>query len=177
MRTPRQISEYLQELGAAKHYDPEAASPEALVVGSDHATWLEPDVTGNPCRIGILVQIPATSFSINLQELPADSATDLQRHPHESVHCVIEGEGYSEIGPRTVSWKAGDFVYTPPWVWHRHYSTGSGVTRMLLVENSPLLETLGLAQRDSAGNIAYADLEDSVPGGGQRVRAAAGGAS
>ncbi|MCW2986982.1 MAG: hypothetical protein JWR63_4552 [Conexibacter sp.] len=172
MRAPRGIAEYLEELGAAKHYDPEAASPDALVVSSDSATWLEPEVTGNPSRIGILADIPATSFSVTLQEIPAESATDLQRHPHESVHCVIEGSGYSEIGPRVVQWQAGDFVYTPPWVWHRHYSSGAGATRMLLVENSPLLETLGLAQRDSAGTIAYTDLPAGDVGGGQRVSTA-----
>lgn len=83
----------------------------------------------------------------------------MQRHLHESVHCVIEGTGYSEIGPTTHDWGPGDFVYTPPWIWHRHYNTGSDTARMILVENSPLLDQLGLNRRDSLGLVTYAEAE------------------
>jgi gentisate 1,2-dioxygenase len=95
-----------------------------------------------------------------LQEIPAGEASDLQRHNHESVHVVMEGSGYSEIGEARVEWKAGDLVYTPIMAWHRHYNTSDETVRMLLVENSPLLESLGLNRRESAGNIPYDQLTD-----------------
>ncbi len=97
-----------------------------LITHPASATWLDPAVTGNPCHIGALPDVPARSMAFYLQELPPHSAGDLQRHRHESVHIVTAGAGYSEIGPETVRWAAGDFVYTPPWVWHRHYNDGDG---------------------------------------------------
>lgn len=153
------FDEWMRKLHEMKDHDPENGMPESLVTTGDSARWLESDVTGNPCRIGVLLEVPARSMELYLQELPAGTATDLQRHPHESVHCVTAGSGYSEIGPRTVYWKAGDFIYTPPSVWHRHYNHGDVAVHMILVENSPLLSALGVARRDSAGNIPYKDLD------------------
>jgi gentisate 1,2-dioxygenase len=139
-----------------KDYDPEAELGEDLVTSSDRAIWLDPAMTGNPAEIGVLLGVPARTMEFYLQRLAPGVAGDLQRHRHESVHYVIEGEGHTEIGPETVRWRTGDLVYTPPWVWHRHYNDGPAAARMLLVENSRLLETLGLNQRESAGEIPYA---------------------
>lgn len=155
MNTSSAIETWLQKLRAMKHYDPEAGMPEDLVVGPDRAHWLGPDVTGNPTRVGILVDVPAASMEFYLQEIPPREASDLQRHAHESVHVVLHGSGYSEIGPKTVHWKKGDLVYTPPWVWHRHYNDGTETVDMLLIENSRLLDYLGLNQRESAGLLSY----------------------
>jgi gentisate 1,2-dioxygenase len=41
-------------------------------------------------------------------------------------------------------------------VWHRHYNDGAERVRMLLVENSPLIDALGLGERESAGEVSYA---------------------
>ncbi len=107
-----------------------------------------------------MLDIPSSTLECALQEIPTCGSSDLQRHTHESVHYVIEGDGYSEIGSATIPWSTGDFIYTPVWVWHRHYNTGAGAVRMLLVENSRLLETMGVARRESAGLIRYAELAD-----------------
>jgi len=149
--------EIFAQLKAAKEYDPVATMPEDLVVGSDTAFWLDSEQIGNPSRIGLLPDCPARTMAFVLQEIPPGGSTDMQRHPHESVHCVVEGEGYSEIGGRTVQWRDGDFIYTPPWVWHRHYG-GTRTTKIILVENSPVLELFGVSQRDSAGLISYEEL-------------------
>jgi quercetin dioxygenase-like cupin family protein len=149
---------WLAQMKAMKEADPEASMPEALVTRSDSARWLDSALTGNPCRIGVLLDVPTRTMEFYLQEIPATQASDLQRHPHESVHYVLDGSGYSEIGPRRVAWTTGDFVFTPPWVWHRHYA-GEGTVRMLLVENSRLLEHMGLNRRDSAGSISYAEFK------------------
>lgn len=134
--------------------------PDGLVVSSEQAHWIEPSESSNPSRIGPLLDIPTRSFDLTLQEIPGTSATDLQRHAHEAVHYVAYGEGYSEIGARTCPWKTGDFTYTPPWVWHRHYNTGQRTARLLIIENSKLLEQLGVHQRQSAGLIDYATYQD-----------------
>jgi mannose-6-phosphate isomerase-like protein (cupin superfamily) len=133
--------------------------PEPMVFRGDDARWIESDVTGTPSRIGVLLDTPARTMDFYLQEIPAGGSSDMQRHIHESVHCVISGAGYSEIGPVRVEWGPGDFVYTPPWVWHRHYNPGDEPVRMILVENSPLLDHLGLNRRTSAGLVTYDELD------------------
>jgi gentisate 1,2-dioxygenase len=128
-----------------------------LVVHSAEARWI-----GDPKKnsIGILDMIPARTSWFALQAIPHGGASDLHRHPHESVHCVLEGEGYSEIGPDRVEWKQGDFIYTPPRVWHRHYNSGAAAVRMIVVENSGLLQFLGLEERgESVGSITYDELQ------------------
>lgn len=158
-RVMADFDDWLRKVHDMKDYDPERSIPESLVTSPDSAHWLDPELTGNPSRIGVLVEVPARSMEFYLQEIPPHSATDLQRHVHESVHYVTEGSGYSEIGPNTVRWGRGDLVYTPTLVWHRHYNDGAEPVRMLLVENSKLLDALDLNQRHSAGNIAYKELE------------------
>lgn len=132
--------------------------PDSLVTSPSSARWLDRATTGNPSRIGVLPDVPSRTMEFYLQELPPGTAGDLQRHRHESVHVVLEGVGYSEIGTRSVRWSAGDLVYTPPWVWHRHYNDGPAAVRMLLVENSRLLEALGLNERESAGEIPASEI-------------------
>jgi gentisate 1,2-dioxygenase len=148
---------WLRQAAEMKHVDPEADLPKALVHASADAHWLDPAMTGNPSRIGAMPEVPSATMEFYVQELDPGTAGDLQRHRHESVHFVIEGDGYSEIGPRTERWSTGDLIYTPPWVWHRHYNDGQRPVRMLLVENSRLLAALGLNERESAGETSYAD--------------------
>lgn len=151
---------WLEDLRTMMNRKPDEDLPEGLVTSPDSAMWLEPGVTKNASRIGLLIDVPAKSMEFYLQELPAGEASDLQRHNHESVHVVLDGSGYSEIGGRRVEWKPGDLIYTPVMAWHRHYNTSGETVRMLLVENSPLLESLGLNRRESAGNIPYRQLSD-----------------
>lgn len=154
------MAEYLGKLKEVIEYDPESRLPEGLVVHPDQARWIGEEITHNPSRIGVLLDIPTRSMEFILQEIPPRASSDLQRHLHESVHYVIEGSGYSEIGPEKLEWSTGDFIYTPVWVWHRHYNTGDDTVKMLLIENSRLLEPLGLNRRESAGMISYGELGD-----------------
>ena len=152
------LTHYLAKLRKVIDYRPEAAMPENLVVASDSAHWIGPETTHNPCRIGLLLDIPTKSLELALQEIPVGGSSDMQRHTHESVHYVVSGTGYSEIGARRVAWGAGDFVYTPVWVWHRHYNNGAEPVRMLLVENSRLTDAMGVSRRESAGLVTHAEL-------------------
>jgi quercetin dioxygenase-like cupin family protein len=154
-RSDAHFEEWMESLKVMKDPRPDERLPESLVTRPDSARWFGPEVTGNPSRLGILLDVPARTMEFILQEIPEGASSDLQRHPHESVHCVTEGSGYSEIGVQTVEWEAGDLIYTPPNAWHRHYNSGTGTVRMLLVENSRLLEGMGLNRRESAGNISY----------------------
>lgn len=154
------LDEWLASVRRMKDFRPEESLPDNLVCSAFDPHWLDSDLTGNPSRIGVLLDVPSHTMEFLLQELEPGSAGDLQRHRHESVHFVTEGHGKSEIGPRTVRWGPGDLIYTPAWVWHRHYNDGDGVARMLLIENSRLLEALGINERESAGERSYMDLAE-----------------
>jgi mannose-6-phosphate isomerase-like protein (cupin superfamily) len=148
-------------VGRLKHianYDPERGLADMpLVTHEDQAHWIDESITHNPGRIGLLLDIPAKTMELLILEIPPGKTSDLQRHTHESVHCVVEGEGYSEIGPQTLQWRAGSFIYTPVWVWHRHYNTGNVPAKLITVENSRMLEAMSLARRESAGLVTYAE--------------------
>jgi gentisate 1,2-dioxygenase len=163
------FEQYMSKLAEMKSFDPDRQLPEHLVVGAADAHWLGPEMTGNPSRIGILVDCPARTMAFVYQEIPAGEASDLQRHAHESVHFVVAGSGRSEIGESTVPWSEGDLVYTPPWVWHRHYNDSDVDVRMLLVENSGILDHLGLNRRESAGLISYSDFMNGDHNGNQQA--------
>ncbi|MED4600632.1 cupin domain-containing protein [Paenibacillus validus] len=150
-------NEFLANLKKLKQRDKQEISADGLVVHPEDAIWLDSKATGNPTEIGILVDIPAKSMEFYLQRIPANSSSDLQRHVHESIHYVLEGEGYSEIGNQVVKWSKGDFVYTPPWIWHRHYNPNDSDVRMLLIENSRLLDSLDANRRESLGLVSFAE--------------------
>ena len=129
---------------------PSAARP--IVV---HAAELEPlpaNQVHNPTALSIAGKLPTASFEIFRQTIPPGLSSDMQRHHHETVHFVISGEGHSEVEDETAAWAAGDFVYTPPWTWHRHYNDSPDhPVEFLTIENSRLLGLLGVGRRQSAG--------------------------
>lgn len=120
-----------------------------------HSAELEPlpvDRVHNPSELAIAGTLPTSTFEIFRQRIPGGESTDMQRHHHETVHAVLAGAGHSEIEDETVTWAAGDFIYTPPWTWHRHYNDSSHEPVLFLtIENSRLVELLGLTRRQSAG--------------------------
>jgi gentisate 1,2-dioxygenase len=119
-----------------------AAELERLPAGQVH----------NPTELNIAGRLPTTTFEIFRQTIPAGLSSDMQRHYHETVHYVISGSGHSEVEDDTETWSTGDYVYTPPWTWHRHYNDSAELpVEFLTIENSRLLGVLGLVRRQSAG--------------------------
>ena len=141
---------FIQKIKDMDRVHPMAVTP--LVARGADLHWFGPAELKNPSRIAVVGDLPTITFELFLQEIEPGGSSDMQRHHHETVHYVISGRGYSEIEDDTVEWESGDFVYTPPWTWHRHYNLSpSDPVRMLGVENSRLLDTLGLNCRQSVG--------------------------
>jgi gentisate 1,2-dioxygenase len=136
--------------GIADAVQPGRARP--LVVHADELQRLPADQVHNPTELSIAGTLPTATFELFRQVIPAGLSSDMQRHHHETVHFVISGDGHSEIEDESVTWSTGDFIYTPPWTWHRHYndSTEQPVD-FLTIENSRLLAAFGLTRRQSAG--------------------------
>jgi gentisate 1,2-dioxygenase len=129
---------------------PSAARP--VVVRSGELEQLPTGRVPNPTTLSIAGKLPTVSFEIFRQTIPPGLSSDMQRHHHETVHYVIAGAGHSEVEDETEAWTSGDFIYTPPWTWHRHYNDSTTETvEFLTIENSRLLGLLGVGRRQSAG--------------------------
>ena len=132
-----------------------------------HAAELETlpaDQVHNPTTLAIAGRLPAVTFELFRQTIPPGMSSDMQRHYHETVHYVISGRGHSDIEDDAAAWATGDFIYTPPWTWHRHYNDSDGEpAEFLTIENSRLLQALGIARRQSAGLCTVAEARARFP--------------
>jgi quercetin dioxygenase-like cupin family protein len=140
--------------GRARPVVVHAAELETLPAGQVH----------NPTTLAIAGRLPTATFELFRQTIPPGLSSDMQRHYHETVHYVISGHGHSEVEDDTGPWAAGDFIYTPPWTWHRHYNdSGDQPAEFLTIENSRLLQALGVARRQSAGLCTVAEARARFP--------------
>jgi quercetin dioxygenase-like cupin family protein len=138
---------------------PSTARP--IVVRATELETLPADQVHNPTTLSIAGRLPTATFEIFRQTIPPGQSSDMQRHHHETVHFVISGDGPSEVEDDTAAWSTGDFVYTPPWTWHRHYNdSAEQPVEFLTIENSRLLGLLGVSRRQSAGLVTVEQARD-----------------
>ena len=129
-----------------------------IVVRAAELETLPAGQVPNPSTLSIAGTLPTTTFEIFRQTIPPGQSSDCHRHHHETVHFVIAGDGHTELEDDTAAWSTGDFVYTPPWTWHRHHNdSAERPVEFLTVENSRLLGLLGLGRRQSAGLVTVAE--------------------
>jgi quercetin dioxygenase-like cupin family protein len=134
------------------------ASARPLVVHADELQPLPGGQVHNPTSLSIVGDLPTTTFELFRQEIPPGLSSDMQRHHHETVHFVIDGNGHSEVEDETLPWSAGSFIYTPPWTWHRHYNDSARQpVHFLTIENSRLLGLFHVNRRQSAGLVSVAE--------------------
>jgi quercetin dioxygenase-like cupin family protein len=140
--------------GTARPVVVHAAELETLPAGEVH----------NPSTLAIAGRLPTATFELFRQTIPPGESSDMQRHYHETVHYVISGRGHSEIEDDSEMWAGGDFIYTPPWTWHRHYNDSAAApVEFLTIENSRLLQALGIVRRQSAGLCTVAEARAKFP--------------
>jgi gentisate 1,2-dioxygenase len=135
-----------------------------VVVHADELETLPAGQVHNPTTLAVAGRLPSATFELFRQTIPAGQSSDMQRHYHETVHYVISGCGHSEVEDDTQAWAAGDFIYTPPWTWHRHYNDSAAEpVEFLTIENSRLLQALGITRRQSAGLCTIAEARARFP--------------
>ncbi|MFJ4830775.1 cupin domain-containing protein [Streptomyces sp. NPDC088747] len=151
------LAEFRARIKAQRTPLPRPLETDDLVVREEDLAWYEP--ADNPTRLAPVLGTAVASFEMFLQDFAPGGSTDMQRHHHEAVHYVLSGSGYSEIGDGRHTWERGDFVSVPPMMWHRHYNgSDTEPVRMLIIENSKLLDHLGLNYRTSVGLRTWAEL-------------------
>jgi gentisate 1,2-dioxygenase len=155
-----QLADFLGALSSAVR--PGTARP--VVVHEAELETLPAGQVHNPTPLAIAGRLPTATFELFRQTIPPGLSSDMQRHYHETVHYVIAGAGHSTIEDEVAGWAAGDFIYTPPWTWHRHYNDSADVAvEFLTIENSRLLQALGIARRQSAGLCTLAEARARFP--------------
>lgn len=153
----RELAALRAQINSQREPLPRPPEDPDLVVREKDLIWYEP--ADNPARLAPVLGTPIKTFELFLQEFAPGGSSDMQRHHHEAVHYVLAGQGYSEIGDRRHDWAKGDFVCVPPMMWHRHYNgSETAPARMLIIENSKILEALGMNFRDSAGLMTWDEL-------------------
>lgn len=159
MATTEELAALRAEITAQRTPLPRPPDREDLVVHEDDLLWFES--AHNPARLAPVIGTGMKTFELFVQEFEPGSTSDMQRHHHEAVHVVLSGSGFSEIGARRHPWKQGEFICVPPMMWHRHYNgSETEPARMLIVENSKILESLGLNFRESVGLLTWAELQE-----------------
>ena len=98
-----------------------------------------------------IVDLPSRALSMTFGALKPLRGSGLHRHNYETIIYVISGAGFSMIGETQVAWAAGDAIYIPVWEWHTHVNTSeTAEATYIACENTPLLQTLGIALREEA---------------------------
>lgn len=66
------------------------------------------------------------------------------RHTGSAVYYVERGRGETIIDGERYVWGKGDVLVVPPWALHEHASTGSEDAILFSIQDTPVLEKLGL---------------------------------
>jgi gentisate 1,2-dioxygenase len=75
---------------------------------------------------------------------PGEETRAERRTGSEVVH-VIEGQGESRVGDRTLDWQAGDVFAVPPWHWITHRNrSGQAPACLFHLNDEPVLRALAL---------------------------------
>ena len=99
-------------------------------------------------------------LDIYMQFLPGGKASGKHRHLSEEVLYVVEGSGYDlhwdvrfdchdvmefewDTEPRKFEWKAGDFIYIPPYVAHQHFNADPTNEARIISVTSRIVKAMG----------------------------------
>jgi gentisate 1,2-dioxygenase len=97
-------------------------------------------------------EYPLKTMGSEARWLRPGEETDRERRTGSEVVHVIEGQGESQIGDRTLDWQAGDVFVVPPWHWTTHRNRSSQAPACLFhLNDEPALRSLGLWQEEGRG--------------------------
>lgn len=97
-------------------------------------------VTGGPT-------LPTLSCEIHM--LRPGEETKLHRHTSSMIYHAFQGSGITTIGDQTFEWNRGDSFTIPQWQWHRHANRTKESAILFVMNDKPVLESLGFYQEES----------------------------
>src|SRR5712692_2441005 len=89
------------------------------------------------------------SMACRIQLLPTGTRTAAHRHTGHFIYHVVQGAGATTIGDERYEWQAGDFFLVPPWHWHKHETVGRDDAILFSLNDTPLLQTLGVHREEA----------------------------
>lgn len=120
------------------------------------------DVAERRERRGVYVGPDADRPTINLDatvhEIAPGTMTTVHRHSWEAVAFVESGRGWTEVDGQRFEWRPWDTLYLPAWSWHRHGNDGDKPAVFLTWSVEPMLEQLGAAMIEEAGDTPIEEL-------------------
>jgi gentisate 1,2-dioxygenase len=82
-----------------------------------------------------------------IQMLKPGQRTQAHRHTASTVYHVVEGDGYSIVGGRSLDWQTKDVFCVPGWTTHQHVNASSSEPAFLFsYTDAPALKSLGLSR-------------------------------
>jgi quercetin dioxygenase-like cupin family protein len=145
---------------------PRVVMPERLVHPNVEDAGRNEDYSKERKHPVFFVDLPSHAISMTIGWLEPGQSSNKHRHTYETILYVLEGEGYSEIQGKRISWKQGDAVYIPVWAWHNHVNTHpTARARYLACENAPMLQNMGgVALREEVGEKGQSLLRNGEEG-------------
>jgi gentisate 1,2-dioxygenase len=118
--------------------------------------------TARGSRVGVYVGIdgdrPTRTMDALAHEFLPGTHTTVHRHSWDAMVLVVAGWGWTEIDGERIAWGPGDSLHLPAWAWHRSGNDGTETARYLTFSSEPLLDTMGMALLEDAGDADVSDL-------------------
>ena len=92
------------------------------------------------------------TLSCEIQMLRPREETKSHRHTSSAIVHVFEGKGFTVVGDIRFDWERGDTFTVPFWRWHHHGNDSREKAILFVMNDRPIMETLGFYREESAEN-------------------------
>lgn len=90
------------------------------------------------------------TFNVDISLLQAGTKTKMHRHTSAPIYYVVDGKGSTTIDGKKYDWEKHDVLAIPSWAWHGHKNTGQRPAILLVIQDEPLLRSLGLYREETS---------------------------
>ena len=95
---------------------------------------------------------PTRTLDGLVHEIDPGAVSTIHRHSWDATMFIVAGTGWTEVDGVHHDWKPWDALHLPAWAWHRHGNEGSKPARFMSFSSEPVVESLGLAVLEEAGD-------------------------
>jgi gentisate 1,2-dioxygenase len=169
-RTTTKVSHYWVQKQRRADFIEEWRRNQRTVVSLEDAPLFH---TSRRTRQGVYVGAdgdrPTRSMDAMVHEIDPGVVSTVHRHSWDAMMLCVGGWGWTEIDGQRIDWGPGDSLHLPAWAWHRHGNDGGEIGRYVSFSSEPLLETMGMAIVEDAGDTPAPELPPRPPytaGGG-----------
>jgi quercetin dioxygenase-like cupin family protein len=97
-------------------------------------------------------QCPSRVIDTRMIEIAPGERTSTHRHVHTAELFCLEGEGYTVVNDRKVTWSKWDALHIPTNAWHYSVNTGKTPARFVSISDAPLFDLFHFEDFDDIGN-------------------------